>query len=221
MALSAKQRQKKTEKKNAKRKRVRKSFTNTLHLIASAAHFANSPVHECLIARNLFEIGIGTVVIAKRAEDGMIAVSSFVLDVFCLGVKNAFFTLVTEHEYEQKIKHGLDQSEDGNYFEAAHATCAKKLIEGAVTYAQGFGFKPHTDYRVAIRILDNMNSASCPVKYHYGQDGKPFYFQGPNETPSQARKIVERLSAKCGDGEYDYIVEAERKTFDQDEIFPV
>ena len=221
MALSAKQRQRKIEKKNAKRKRARKSFVNSLHLAASAAHYANAPIHECLIARNLFDIGAGSIIVAKQAEDGMIAVSAFVLDVFCLGAKDAFFTLLSEHEYEHQLKVGLDRSEGGNYFAVIHATCVKKLIEGAVTYALDLGFKPHSDYKVAIRILDNVDPVSCPVSYSYGSDGKPLYIQGPHETPSRANKIIEKLRRKCGEGGYDYIVEVGGNIFDQNDILPV
>jgi hypothetical protein len=164
---------------------------------------------------------MGNVVVAKQASDGMIAVSAFVLDVFCLGVKDAFFTLLSEREYEQQLKAGLARSAGVHYFEAAHVTCVKKLIEGAVAYAHGLGFKPHSDYEVANRILDSMDSVSCPVRYSYGKDGKPFYIQGPHETPSRAKKIIEKLRSKCGDGGYDYVVEAGGNVFDENDILPV
>ena len=123
-----------------------------------------------------------------------------------MGVKNALFTITSELEYERTIKPRLIADHDGQYFERTHVACTKKLIEGAVRFAEELGFSPHPDYRNAKRILDNVDIATCPVKYTYGKDGKPFYVQGPNESPYQSKKIVEKLHIKCDEGGYDYLV---------------
>jgi hypothetical protein len=43
-------------------------------------------------------------------------------------------------------------------------------------------------------------------EFTFGYQGKPFYRRGPRETEAQARRIIEHLHARCGPGNYDYLV---------------
>jgi len=40
----------------------------------------------------------------------------------------------------------------------------------------------------------------------YGSDGKPFYIRGPKESVSQAKRIVDQLQRKCGEGNFEYLI---------------
>ena len=205
MALTAKQKQKKLEKKNKKRKLKKSSAVGT-KLNGKASDYAKFPIHECIVPNSLFEIGIGNILVSRRLPDGSIALSAFVVDVFCLGVKNAFFKLSSEFEYEHTIKAQLIQAHNDQSFENLHPSCSRKLIEGAVRYAKDLGFSPHSDYKKAKGIFGDFDDSVCPVKYTYGQDGKPLYIRGPNESTVQAKRIVDQLHKKCGEGNYNFIV---------------
>ena len=207
MVLSAKQRQKKMEKKNKKRK-IHRRFAGAGNISRDkAANFAKFPFHECLGPSGLFETGLGYVIVTRRTQEGTIAISAFVVDVFCLGLKNALFKVSSEYAYEHTIRPRLVESHEGQEFESLHPSCAKKLIEGAIHYAEELGFSPHRDYRDAKGIFGDTDASVCPVKYNYGKDGKPFYIRGPNESLSQARKIVDQLHRRCGAKNYDYLVD--------------
>ena len=52
---------------------------------------AHAPIHESLVPASLFEQGIGNLLFSRSLPDGRVALGAFLLDVFCLGVKNAFF----------------------------------------------------------------------------------------------------------------------------------
>ncbi len=213
MALSEKQRQKKTEKKNKKRKQSKRPFSLPMQFGNKAAGYAKFPVHECLVPSGLFENGMGSVIVARKTPEGDIALSAFVVDTYCLGVKNAMFKVAREFEYEQTIKPNLLEDHEGQEFERVHVACAKKLVEGAVGYAEGFGFPPHADYRDAKGIFDGVDAAACPVPYTYGYEGKPFYVQGPYESPHQSKRIVDKLHKTCGEGGYDYMIFSGEETF--------
>ena len=164
-------------------------------------------MYECLIPEELFEIGLGNVIVARKAPQGRIALSAFVVDVFCLGVKNTFFNVSNEDDYENDIKVRLIESHAGRDFDNIHPSCARKLIEGAVAYAEDLGFRPHSDYRNAKGIFGDIDPDVCPEKYIYGKDGKPFYIRGPNESPSNAKRIIQQLHKKCGEDGYHYMLE--------------
>lgn len=206
MAINAKQRQKKLEKKNKKRKLVKKSLAPGIQQRDRAVNYAKFPIHECLVPNSLFETGIGNVIVTRRTQAGSIAISAFIVDVFCLGVKNALFKVSSEFEYENTVKPRLIEVHEDQSFEKVHPSCARKLIEGAIHYAKEIGFSPHRDYKDAKGIFGNIESDVCPVKYIYGNEGMPFYIRGPNESETQAKRIVDQLHKKCGDGNYNYLV---------------
>jgi hypothetical protein len=206
MAISERQRQKKLEQKKKKRQLVTKLVHTSLFSERKALSYAKFPIHECLVPESLFETGIGTVIWARRTPQGTIAISAFIVDVFCLGVKNALFNVVSAQEYESTIKPRLAGTHEGQTFQNVHPACARKLIEGAIGYAQELGFSPHRDYRHAKDMFGDVDADACPTGFTYGHDGKPFYIRGPNESIAQSRRIVDQLQRICGKGNFDYLV---------------
>jgi hypothetical protein len=80
------------------------------------------------------------------------------------------------------------------------------LIEGAIKYANQFGFKPHQDYKVPKQIFGDIDPAACPRRFDYGRDGKPFYVSGPHDTPQKSRAILKTLSKQCGPDGFHYMI---------------
>jgi len=156
----------------------------------SPAQAAQRPIHDSLIAKGLFEEGIGLVGLARALPDGDVALAAFLVDVYCLGVKNAFYRVVSPAEWAEF----LQRSE----LEKIHPSCLRKLVEGAVAYARDLGLPPHADYARAAQLFGTIEAAACPVRYTYGHDGKPFYVSGPNDTPAQSKRMVNMLTRRLG-----------------------
>ncbi len=195
MAISEQQRQKKLAKKKQKRGAIVKKVTPPMK---KAKPYCNYPIHECLIPNDLFTSGLGELVVTRRTPDGDIAMSAFVIDVFCLGIKDAMFTVLPESEYEHQIKRRMLEVGGDRSFEKLHQTCAKKLLDELVDYAKDLGFAPHPEYTNAKEIFGNIDASACAVKYVYGNDGKPFYINGPYESPAEMQRILNTLTKKCG-----------------------
>jgi hypothetical protein len=79
-------------------------------------------------------------------------------------------------------------------------------VEGGVAYARELGFNPHPDYAVASQIFGDVDATACSTEFTYGQEGKPFYRSGPNETAAQAQAIVEHLARRLGAEGFDYLI---------------
>jgi len=152
--MNAKKKQKKIEKKKKKRKFRKKSLGANLQSRNKASSYAKFPFHECLVPNGLFETGLGNIMVTRRTSDGSIAISAFIVDVYCLGVKNALSSVSSEHDYEHKIKSRIIETHEDQQFENVHPACARKLIEGAISYAKELGFYPHRDYKDAKGILE-------------------------------------------------------------------
>jgi hypothetical protein len=203
MVMNEKRRQKKLARKAAKRKRnlaaKREEFPGKERLIAFAA---DKPIHECLIPRVLYEQGMGNVVISRRMPNGDIAAGFFLVDIYCLGVKNCFFAVIPPGSYAQRID-DLVQKEGAEHAEPA---CTVKLIEDAVAYAEGVGFHPHRDYLATQGIFGSIDPTGCAKEFEFGKDGKPFYISGPNETQADSERIIATLTRKLGPDGFHYMV---------------
>ena len=166
---------------------------------------ANAPLLEALVPPKLFDLGIGNLVFSRSLPDGRIALGVFLLDTYCLGVKNAFFRIVSRDEYAQRLRNwSLTET-----FRPMQPECFRKLVEGGVAYAQELGFDPHEDYEVARQIFGDVQASACPKHFEYGHDGKPLYVSGPNETAAQVRNIMAQLERRRGPGNFDYVILAE------------
>ena len=54
---------------------------------------AAAPIHCCLVNDALFENGNGNLILVRKAADGRMGVAVFMLDVYCVGVKDVIFRL--------------------------------------------------------------------------------------------------------------------------------
>lgn len=164
---------------------------------------ASAPVHECLIAESIFETGLGSVWISRKLANGKVSVGVFLLDVFCLGVKNAMlWEYIPVHEY--KMMQMMNMGETLAHAEPSHI---KKLVLEAEAYARSLGFKPHKGYETARAILEGIETENCKVQFTFGHKGRPFYIPGPEETPAKIKRIVEQLRKSCGEDGYDVMTE--------------
>ena len=206
MAIGERKRQKKLARKAARRKKAL-AFKrgNTPGQGNHIAFAATTPLHECLIPRVLYDQGIGTVVISRKMPNGDIAAGFFLVDIFCLGVKNCFFTIVSPGVYAQRMDL-LAQKEGAEH---AVPACAVKLIHGAVSYAESLGFQPHRDYSSVKIFFGSIDPTPCPKEFEFGKDGKPLYISGPNETQEDSEKIIASLSGKLGPDGFHYLVRTE------------
>lgn len=200
MAIDERRRQKKLAKKAAERK-VRQAERKSLSTGSSATLAARFPIGDCLTPTNLFEEGIGTVVLTRSLPSGEIAVAGFLVDSYCLGVKNALYRVLSPTEYD----YYRQQIEAQTPLERVHPSCLRKLVEGAVQYARDLGFPPHSDYARAAQLFGDIDAAACPVRYTYGKDGRPFYVNGPYESAAQSRKILDTLARRLGPDGFHYM----------------
>jgi tetratricopeptide (TPR) repeat protein len=207
MATNQRSRQKKLEQKRAKRKAAQKKksqggILTGLSSLSSMTGLHKAPIHECWISTSLFEEGMGHVLISRRLTNGDIAFGFFLLDLYCLGIKDCFLKIEPEFAYNDfKV-----QSERRFTIENIHQTCAVKLIEGAVDYAKNLGFKPYKDYKKDKLIIGDIDSSLCPTSYEYGKDGKPCYIAGPHDNRERQRSIMKQLDKVLGSDNFNFLV---------------
>ena len=176
-----------------------------MSLATRIRRMAGAPIHSCLISETLFELGKGYLFLARKAADGRTALAVFLLDVYCVGVKDVILRL-EEASAIERFMEALGQAEP---MVAIEPTRARKLLRDLVAWSRSIGLAPHPDYAAAEPLFGDVSADASDESFGFGKDGKPFLITGPTDTPARIRKRIEALRRTVGDGGFDYILEVE------------
>jgi hypothetical protein len=173
---------------------------NRNQILKQAVHW---PLLECLIAkewRNTQQIS--QVVVSRRAPNGYIATAAFVVDLGCLGIKNALTAgFASESIYRREYR---DELMSRQPMVKCDLDLVAKVVEEAINYAASLGFKPHRDSKDALKLLADANPQNCTVTVPLGgENGKPFYVNGPYDDPA---RIIRTLERSVGPGNFDVVM---------------
>lgn len=199
MALSKRSLQQKREKKKNKRKT--KALTSCA---VTEIAYQNWPIHECWIPIELWEKGIGQIIITRKNTQGAIVVGVYLIDTYCLGIKDCFVRRMHAEAYHNLMEHVHDTC---GAMELVEPSYAATLIIKAAGYASQFGLRPHSDFSKAKKLLMGIPMDEKQT-FTFGQDGKPCYVQGPHESPSDVKRILETLSTNKGNEDCNFLIAA-------------
>ena len=205
MAGDPRRRQKKLERRAAKRKTKRHEIARVraAGLPERFAAAASCPVHDCWISSGFDEEGIGHLCLTRRLPTGELAVANFLIDRYCLGVKDTLVAIMAPSEYEERMV-GRVRRQLG--CEPLDPPSLRKMVEGAVEYARGLGFSPDPDYARGRLLFGDLDAAQARRECEYGKGGKPVFISGPNDTPERCRFILRMLEEHCGRGNFEFMV---------------
>jgi hypothetical protein len=159
---------------------------------------AKGPIVRCTMPNSLFEVGMGMIVVARRLPSGLLGCGIFLLDVFCLGVKNVFYREMDTHELRQFMEH---QYMDG--FKDIEPARARKLVRDAAAYAASLELPAADGTPEVEAIFGDVDVAACTETFSFGKDGKPFYVAGPFDPPARVRAVMQALEKSRGPDEWD------------------
>jgi Domain of unknown function (DUF1841) len=182
-------------RKNLLAERRRQGMAESKRTLAENVRRASAaPLHSCLLQNEMFESGVGMVILARKTGAHRVALAGFLVDVYCLGVKDALFREIDEAEIETIVDSlGLTAP-----FEAVDPSYARKLLREAVAYARSIGLEPHADYAAVEQLFGDVDAGACEDEFQFGFEGKPLYVPGPTESPTQIRRRFDLLSRRLG-----------------------
>jgi hypothetical protein len=164
-------------------------------LPARVLRAVQAPIQHCFLTESLFEIGIGTLVVARGATRHHLAVSSFLIDVFCLGIKDVMFRRLEGEDFEIY----MDATDAGSPTISVDPSYARKLLRDLAAWSQSIGFAPHRDFTAVERIFGDVTVDASEAPFRFGRDGKPVYIPGPSDTAPLIWQRVEQLRKHLGD----------------------
>lgn len=141
--------------------------------------------------------GLVAVLVARRHRYDKVSACGYLVDVHCLGVKNAIEPQLLDQQELLRFIRSFFAGYDGEPVPAP-LELVQHLVLGAVEYARGRGLQPHPDFAAT---AGHLGSWTGPSDITFGRDGKPFYVQGPYDN---ARSVIETLDRTVGRGNYHY-----------------
>jgi len=208
MAMDPRKRQKKLQRRKAKEKAKRKALAQRAprSLATRIQGAAAAPILHCCATEALWDQGLSHVLISRELRSGDVAFVVFLVDAYCLGVKDVVFDVAPRSRYDWKVYGKLLETQEVVQLEPEET---RKLIEGAVEYARDLGFAPHHDYRKAKSIFGDIDADAAEEEFVFGKDGKPFFFAGPYDDRARCKEILSILTNRCGPDGFYYTMPAE------------
>lgn len=161
------------------------------------------PVHEVLVSETWRDPKhVAMVVVARRSTGGTVAAASFLMDLACLGAKNAFIAVFhSEAEYSAGFRREYINQQS---MVAVDLDLAARIVQEGVRYGRANGIRPSPDYQRARLLLEGAEPDRCDTEIPLGgPDGKPLYVAGPHD---DARRIMDRLRDRLGPDGFHFIV---------------
>lgn len=144
--------------------------------------------------------GLVCVAVARRHRPQRVSVCGYLVDVYCLGVKNALGPKVmNERELPTFHDSFFAGIQNGEPPLEVPLDLARHLVWGAVDYARALGFEPHADFAAAAGHLGAWDERSAIT---FGQEGTPLYISGPHDAP---RAVIRTLTRTVGEGNFHHV----------------
>jgi len=160
---------------------------------------SRTPIQHCLVSASLFEDGIGTLVLARGTTPHDVAFASFLLDVFCLGIKNTMFSTLDGESFER----AMETMSGASVMVPVEPGYARKLLGDLAAWSRVIGFAPYRDFTVVEHLFGDVSVEASGTTFQFGRDGKPFYVPGPTESPSMVQRRIAQLRNTLGENGFD------------------
>jgi len=165
------------------------------------------PVSECSVNKDWKGTGLAYVVIARKHTNNNLTIGMFLVDLRCLGVKDASYRFnISGNEYLEFLilmDGKLDMT-------PIPYSLAHNIILAGIEFAEEYGFEPHKDYTsVAQYLLEEDTDDIELIEIDCGFHGKPTYVRGPNENEIRVAQIIAQLDRTAGPGNYTIIDKAD------------
>lgn len=157
---------------------------------------ASLPIYKCYINETWKQGGEAMVVVSRERGNGNLCVAFFLVDVFCLGVKDAF----GEVNY---TKENLQAYIDRNtFFKETDYPLVHNIVYGAIEFAEESGIEPCKEFETWGNVLSEDNDDIPLIDIEFGKNGKHLLV---TEAGSKESLLIPSLRKKLGDN-FDYLI---------------
>ena len=155
-------------------------------------------IGTCYMSTDIETVGEGHVIVSREHTGGRISIGVYLVDIWCVGVKDSFYRLrMEEYEFEELIddyRLGLRECS----YEEAH-----NWVYGAIAFAEEAGIEPDKSFKLSQYMLEEDNDNIPLIEYEYGKDGKHTLIA---RSRLEASRYLPLLEKNLGKDKYDFIL---------------
>lgn len=152
------------------------------------------------VQRDWQQYGIASMIVARTQPDDNITFGRFLVDTFCVGLKDTFFGVNVEPN--QFHNDALPRLYQGEPPVSVSVELAHEIIYGAIEFAEAIGFRPHRLFNRTRNILDTADAQPRSGVIEFGHGGVPTYVPAPGDNQ---RMVLNRLVENVGIGNFNYV----------------
>jgi hypothetical protein len=157
------------------------------------------PFYEAWVNPNWRDLGFACVLIARQHVNGNFSFAGFLVDVFCLGVKDTIFSANEPEENYLRVK-DIYRDMTATELQKLDYNAAHNFVYGGLAYAEDLGFEPNPDFAYTRFILEEDTDDIPLIEYEFGRDGMPVYCPGPRDNYD---RVLHLLKENAGEGNFD------------------
>ena len=146
-------------------------------------------IGKCYISDNFKECGEGAIFVTRLHKGGKISMAFYLVDIYCLGVKDSLYRLrMEEEEVQEYLTHYKKMNEIS--YEEAH-----NWIYGAIAFAEEGGIEPDKSFQLTKYMLEEDTDDIPLIEYEFGKDGEHFLVC---HSVQEANRYLPTLKAHLG-----------------------
>jgi len=123
-------------------------------------------IGKCYISEDLTECGEGVIFVTRLHKGGKISMAFYLVDTFCLGIKDSSYKLRMEEEKVQEFLTHYKKMNECSYEEAHN------WIYGAIAFAEEGGIEPDKSFELTQYMLEEDTDDIPLIEYEFGKDGE-------------------------------------------------
>lgn len=161
------------------------------------------PLWKCYINESWYDMGKGSLIIARRHSNGNVTCGFYLIDLFCVGMKDSFYLYnIPGNEFENVLD---EMSEKEDLLEIEYSL-AHNIIYGSMDFADSFSFKPHKSFQLTKYILEDDQQDIEYISIPFGIDNKPAVVVSSRDPKL---KIINHLKKTVGEDNFIVMDESE------------
>ncbi len=153
------------------------------------------PIYECWVNEDWDQSKMAQVTVARQHSNGNISFAVYLVDLWCLGVKDTFFNFNISHiEYQEFL-----ESHAHNTVIKIDYSLAHNIIFAGYDFALELDIPPHKQFsKTTLYFLEEDNEAIELIDIECGKDGKPVILNDIDSFESSSG-LYKRLAEKLGE----------------------